>query len=57
MTLPTQILIRGEMGSAAAGKTFDTVDPASRWVLAALPFCDAADVEAAVTFAGAALKV
>jgi len=57
MTLPTQILIHGEMGSAAAGKTFDTVDPASRWVLAALPICDTADVEAAVIFAGAALKV
>jgi acyl-CoA reductase-like NAD-dependent aldehyde dehydrogenase len=52
MTLPTQIFIHGEMGSAVAGKTFDTVDPASRWVLAALPFCDAADVEAAVTFTG-----
>ncbi|WP_168789517.1 aldehyde dehydrogenase [Paraburkholderia aromaticivorans] len=51
-----QAFINGSYCSAASGKTFDCVDPASGRVLAHVAACDAADVDRTVRFARAAFE-
>jgi gamma-glutamyl-gamma-aminobutyraldehyde dehydrogenase len=51
LRFPAKILINGEFRDAASGATFDTINPATGEVLAKVPACDAADVDAAVTSA------
>ncbi|WP_181780130.1 aldehyde dehydrogenase family protein [Pseudonocardia pini] len=51
--LPT--LIGGELRGAASGLTIDTVNPATGELIARIPRCDTADVEAAVEAAEKAL--
>lgn len=49
--LPSGILIDGSFGPAASGDTFQTTNPFDGGVIATLPSCDAADVDAAVASA------
>lgn len=48
LSFPGKVLIDGVFQDAASGGTFDTINPASGEVLARVPACGAADVEAAV---------
>ena len=54
LSLPTECLIGGAKVAARSGRTFETVNPATGAVLAALPACGAEDVDAAVSAARAA---
>ena len=51
----TQLLIDNEWRPAAAGRTMEVINPATEEVIAAVPSADAADVDAAVGAARAAL--
>lgn len=51
LPLPTACLIGGQRVGARSGRTFETVNPATGAVLAALPACGAEDVDAAVSAA------
>jgi len=50
-----KLLIGGEWRKSLSGKTFDTIDPSNGKVITKLPFANAADVDAAVSAARAAL--
>jgi 1-pyrroline dehydrogenase len=50
-----RILIGGELVEAASGETMDVIAPATGETIAAVPRCDAADVDRAVEAASAAL--
>ena len=54
--LTDKLLIGGDWVSAASGRTFETLDPATEAVICAVPRGGAADVEAAVRAADAALR-
>lgn len=54
LTLPSQAFIGGRFTAAAKAGTFDVVNPGDGQRLAALPACDAEDVERAVRAARAA---
>jgi gamma-glutamyl-gamma-aminobutyraldehyde dehydrogenase len=49
ITLPGNAFINGAFRPAASGKTFDTINPATGKVLAAVAACDSADVDFAVS--------
>ncbi len=51
LSLPAHAFVGGLPYQAAAGATFETVDPATGRVLSRLPACEAADVDAAVAAA------
>jgi 4-guanidinobutyraldehyde dehydrogenase/NAD-dependent aldehyde dehydrogenase len=53
LTPRTQAFIGGGFTDAQSGKTFDTVNPATGQVIAAIAECDAADVDRAVAIARA----
>jgi aldehyde dehydrogenase (NAD+) len=55
ITTPQQLLINNEWRPASAGKTMEVVNPATEEVIAEVPSGDAADVDAAVRAARAAL--
>src|SRR5438105_13817594 len=48
ITLPENAFINGAFRPAASGKTFDTINPATGKVLAAIAACDSTDVDFAV---------
>ena len=48
VALSTGAVIGGRSVAAASGETFDTINPATGQVLAAIARCDAADVDRAV---------
>ena len=50
----TQMWINGQFTSAASGRTFDVLDPATEEIIERVPAGDAADVDAAVSAASAA---
>ena len=54
LPLPSECVVGGEKVAARSGRTFETVNPATGAVLAALPACGAEDVDAAVLAARAA---
>lgn len=54
LKLPTGVLIDGTFRAAIGGRTFETKNPFNGQVIANLPACDAADVDAAVASARAA---
>ena len=54
LTLPDACIIGGERRAAASGRVFQTANPATGQVIASLPACDGADVDAAVDAARAA---
>lgn len=56
LKLPTGALIDGTFRPAASGRTFETKNPYNGQVIASLPACDAADVDAAVASARAAFE-
>lgn len=56
LSLPSGIFMEGQYCAAASGKTFETKNPFNGQVIASLPSCDAADVDAAVASARAAFK-
>ncbi|MEO1025639.1 MAG: aldehyde dehydrogenase [Pseudomonadota bacterium] len=56
ITFPAHAIIDGKPVQALSGKTFDSINPATGQVLAALPSCDAEDVDAAVKSARAAFE-
>ncbi|MCX6540418.1 MAG: aldehyde dehydrogenase, partial [Actinobacteria bacterium] len=45
---PSQAFIGGQFTNSASGKTFETINPADRSVIANIASCDAADVDLAV---------
>ena len=49
ITLPENAFINGAFRPAASGKTFDTINPATGKVLAAIAACDSTDVDFAVS--------
>jgi 2-formylbenzoate dehydrogenase len=49
-------VLGGHLRSAAGGATYETVDPATEDILAAVPQCSAADIDAAVAAAGQAQR-
>jgi 1-pyrroline dehydrogenase len=49
-----RVLIGGELRSAASGRRFHVLNPATEEVIAEVPDCDRTDVEAAIASAGAA---
>ena len=51
LILPDKVLIDGKRIAAKSGATFDTINPANSALLAKLPACSAADVDAAVASA------
>ncbi|MCK6456892.1 MAG: aldehyde dehydrogenase family protein [Phycisphaerae bacterium] len=53
---PTKLLINNEWVSAASGKTFDTINPATGEVITSLAEADRADVDKAVKAARAAFE-
>jgi len=56
LAFPDKVLIDGTFQNAASGETFDTINPATGEVLARVPACGAADVEAAVASARKAFE-
>jgi len=56
LSKPRPMLIDGKWVPAKSGKTFDVFDPATKMRLATVAECDAADVDAAVKAARAALE-
>ena len=56
LSLPNGSFIDGEYRPAVSGKTFETTNPFNGDVIAALPTCASADVDAAVRSARAAFK-
>jgi len=56
LIFPDKVLIDGVFQDAAGGETFDTLNPANGDVLAKVPACGAADVEAAVASARRAFE-
>ena len=56
LKLPTGVLIDGTFRAAIGGRTFETKNPFNGQVIATLPACDAADVDAAVTSARTAFE-
>jgi aldehyde dehydrogenase (NAD+)/gamma-glutamyl-gamma-aminobutyraldehyde dehydrogenase len=56
LKLPSQAFIDGEWRTAASGKTFDNVNPATGEILGAVAHCDAADVDVAVKAARRAFE-
>ena len=56
LAFPDKVLIDGTFQNAASGETFDTINPANGEVLARVPACGAADVEAAVASARKAFE-
>src|SRR5436190_22812811 len=53
--MQNQLLINNEWRAAASGRTMDVINPATEEVIAQVPSADAADLDAAVTAARAAL--
>ncbi len=56
LKLPTGIFIDGQYQSSANGQTFATKNPFNGKVIANLPACDSADVDAAVASARASFE-
>ncbi len=56
LRLPDRVLIDGDWRSAASGNTFATSNPLNGTVLAQVPACGAADVDAAVASARKAFE-
>lgn len=56
LALPQGAFIDGELRPAAAGGTFETINPATGAVLARIPVCDQEDVDFAVGKARAAFE-
>jgi 4-(gamma-glutamylamino)butanal dehydrogenase len=56
LKLPTGVLIDGTFRTAIGSKTFETKNPFNGQVIATLPACDAADVDAAVASARASFE-
>ena len=54
LALPDACIIGGERRAAASGRVFQTANPATGQVIASLPACDGADVDAVVDAARAA---
>lgn len=56
LSFPDKVLINGKHVAAADGATFDTINPANGQVLARVPACSSADVDAAVISAREAFE-
>jgi len=56
LSFPDKVLINGKHVAAADGGTFDTINPANGQVLARVPACSSADVDAAVISAREAFE-
>ncbi|MEM6667064.1 MAG: aldehyde dehydrogenase family protein, partial [Pseudomonadota bacterium] len=56
LIIPSKALIAGELTTSASGETFDCISPIDGRVLGAIPSCDTADADRAVTAARKAFE-